>query len=39
MKRVIFAIDGSEASEHVIEYALQYAEKDADLVFFHAIES
>ncbi|MFP4483137.1 MAG: universal stress protein [Thermovirgaceae bacterium] len=41
MKRVIVAIDGSEASKRVIEYALQYAEKekDAELVFFHAIES
>ncbi|MGC9372027.1 MAG: universal stress protein [Thermovirgaceae bacterium] len=41
MKRVIVAIDGSKASEYVIEYALHYAEreKDAELVFFHAIES
>ena len=40
MKKVIVAVDGSEVSKGVIDYALHYAEqeKDADLHFIHVIE-
>lgn len=40
MKTVVVAIDGSEESRGVIDYALHYAdrEKDADLLFVHVIE-
>ena len=41
MKRVVVAIDGSEVSERVIDYALHYAarEKDAVLLFLHVVDS
>ncbi|MFP4481966.1 MAG: universal stress protein [Thermovirgaceae bacterium] len=41
MKKVLVAIDGSEVSKSVIEYAFHYAarEKDARMIFFHVIES
>lgn len=40
MKKVVVAVDGSEVSKGVIDYALHYAEqeKDADLHFLHVIE-
>jgi len=39
MKRVVVAIDGSEVSKEVLDYALHYAEreKDAELLFLHVI--
>lgn len=39
MKRVVVAIDGSEVSKGVLDYALHYAEreKDAELLFLHVI--
>ncbi len=40
MKKVVVAIDGSEVSKGVIDYALYYAarEKDVELHFIHVIE-
>ena len=40
MKKVVVAIDGSEVSRGVIDYALQYAakEKDAELLFIHVVD-
>lgn len=40
MKKVVVAIDGSEASRGVINYALHYSarEKDAELFFIHVAE-
>lgn len=40
MKKVVVAIDGSETSRNVVDYALYYAnrEKDAQIVFLHVIE-
>lgn len=40
MKRVVVAIDGSEVSKELIDYALHYAarEKDAELHFIHVME-
>mgnify|MGYP000917688504 CR=1 FL=1 len=40
MKKVVVAVDGSEVSKGVVDYALHYAdqEKDADLHFLHVIE-
>jgi nucleotide-binding universal stress UspA family protein len=40
MKRVVVAIDGSEVSKGVIDYAIHYAnrEKDAEMLFLHVIE-
>ncbi|NLK18777.1 MAG: universal stress protein [Synergistaceae bacterium] len=39
MKKVVVAIDGSEASKSVIDYAIHYAdrESDADMYFLHVI--
>lgn len=39
MKKVVVAIDGSDISKGVINYALHYAarEEDADLLFLHVI--
>ena len=39
MKRVVVAIDGSEESKGVIEYAVHYAnrEEDAEMLFLHVI--
>ena len=39
MKKVVVAIDGSEASKSVIDYAIHYAnrEADADMYFLHVI--
>jgi len=39
LKRVVVAIDGSEVSRGVIDYALHYAarEKDAELLFLHVV--
>ena len=41
MKKVVVAIDGSEVSKSLIEYAFHYAEreKDVELIFLHVIES
>jgi nucleotide-binding universal stress UspA family protein len=41
MKKVLVAIDGSEVSKSLIDYAFHYAarEKDAQLIFMHVIES
>lgn len=40
MKKVVVAIDGSEVSESVIDYAIHYAnrEKDAKMLFVHVVE-
>ncbi|GAB6281202.1 MAG: universal stress protein [Thermovirga sp.] len=40
MKKVVVAIDGSEVSRGVINYALHYAarEKDVELLFIHVVE-
>lgn len=40
MKKVVVAIDGSEVSRGVIDYALHYAarEKDAELLFVHVVD-
>jgi len=40
MKKVVVAIDGSETSRKVVDYALYYAnrESDANIVFLHVIE-
>jgi nucleotide-binding universal stress UspA family protein len=40
MKKVVVAIDGSEVSKAVIDYAIYYAnrEKDAKMLFLHVIE-
>ena len=40
MKKVIVAIDGSETSRAVVDYALYYANREIDvkIVFFHVIE-
>lgn len=40
MKRVVVAIDGSETSRAVVDYALYYANREIDvkIVFFHVIE-
>lgn len=39
MKKVVVAIDGSEASRGVVDYAINYAnrEPDADMLFLHVI--
>ena len=39
MKRVVVAIDGSEASKGVIDYAIHYAnsEKESEMLFLHVI--
>ncbi|NLB84195.1 MAG: universal stress protein [Synergistaceae bacterium] len=39
MRRVVVAIDGSEASKGVVDYAIHYAsvEKDAEMLFLHVI--
>ena len=39
MKKVVVAIDGSEASRGVVDYAIHYAnrEPDADMLFLHVI--
>jgi len=39
VKRVVVAIDGSDVSKEVIDYALHYAEreKDAELLFLHVV--
>ncbi len=39
MKRVVVAIDGSELSKGVIDYAVDYAnrEKEAELLFLHVV--
>ena len=39
MKKVVVAIDGSEASKEVVEYAIHYAnrERDAEMLFLHVI--
>ncbi len=41
MKRVVVAIDGSEVSKGVIDYAIHYAnrEKEAEMLFLHVVES
>lgn len=41
MKKVLVAIDGGEVSKSVVDYAFHYAtrEKDAEMIFFHVIES
>lgn len=40
MKRVVVAIDGSEVSQGVIDYAIHYAnrEKEAEMLFLHVVE-
>ena len=40
MKKVIVAIDGSETSRAVVDYALYYANREVDvkIIFFHVIE-
>jgi len=40
MKRVVVAIDGSEVSKGVIDYAIHYAnrEKEAEMLFLHVVE-
>ena len=40
LKKVVVAIDGSEVSRGVIDYALHYAarEKDAELLFIHVVD-
>jgi len=39
MKRVVVAVDGSEASREVIDYAVHYAnrEEDAEMLFLHVV--
>ena len=39
MKKIVVAIDGSEASKGVVDYAIEYAnrEKDAEILFLHVI--
>ena len=39
MKKIVVAIDGSEASKEVVDYAIHYAnrEKDAEILFLHVI--
>ena len=39
MKKIVVAIDGSEASKGVVDYAIHYAnvEKDAEMLFLHVI--
>lgn len=39
MKKVVVAIDGSDASRGVVDYAIHYAnrEKDAEMLFLHVI--
>ena len=39
MKKVVVAIDGSEASKGVVDYAIHYAnvEKEAEMLFLHVI--
>ena len=39
MKKVVVAIDGSEASKGVVDYAIHYAnrERDAEMLFLHVI--
>lgn len=41
LKKVVVAIDGSEVSRGVIDYALHYAarEKDAEMLFIHVVDS
>lgn len=40
MKKVVIAIDGSEVSRGVVDYALHYAEreKNVDVMFLHVVE-
>jgi nucleotide-binding universal stress UspA family protein len=40
MKKVVVAIDGSETSRAVVDYALYYANREVDvkIIFFHVIE-
>ena len=40
MKKVVVAIDGSEVSKGVIDYAIHYAnrEKEAEMLFLHVVE-
>ena len=40
MKRVVVAIDGSEVSRGVVDYALHYSarEKNVDVMFLHVVE-
>ena len=40
MKKVVVAIDGSEVSKGVVDYAIHYAnrEKGAQMLFLHVIE-
>jgi len=40
VKKVVVAIDGSEASREVVDYALYYANREVDvkIVFLHVIE-
>ena len=39
MKKIVVAIDGSEASKGVVDYAIHYAnrEEDAEMLFLHVI--
>ena len=39
MNKIVVAIDGSEASKGVVDYAIHYAnrEKDAEMLFLHVI--
>lgn len=41
VKNIVIAVDGSDASKGVVNYALQFAakEKDVKLLFIHVIES
>ena len=41
MKKVVVAIDGSETSKGVVDYAIYYAnqEQDAEMLFLHVITS
>ena len=40
MKRVVVAIDGSDVSRGVVDYALHYSarEKNVDVMFLHVVE-
>lgn len=39
MKKIVVAIDGSDASREVVDYAIHYADReaDADMLFLHVI--
>jgi len=41
MKKVLVTIDAGEVSKSLVDYAFRYAarEKDAEMIFFHVIES